>query len=404
MRLQEYQSKLLFAEHGIPIPRGYVAETPEQACRFAQDLAGAVAVKAQVRVGGRGKAGGIRLADTPTVAKQAATAILGMQLGGLGVHKLLVEEAVEIRQEIYLAVTVDRDLHRAVMMVSAEGGVEIEQVAHDHPEAISRAIVDPFLGLSDAQTRSLAGSIRLEDDLHAAFGGIAQGLYRVFTAYDALLVEINPLAITADGALLALDGKVVLDDNALFRHPELDLMRADLVPAAGTQTAAERDAREAGVAYVYMGGEIGCIVNGAGLAMATMDVIQHFGGTPANFLDVGGGASAERVALALRLVLSTPGVKGILLNIFGGITHCDDVARGVVRALDQATPDQARLPLVVRLVGTNQDRGQEILSQAGHRLVLASTLDEAARKVVALSAGESEAGQRAQGGGHGDSG
>jgi len=404
MRLQEYQSKSLFAKHGIPIPQGYVVDTPKEARRFAQNLAGTVAVKAQVLVGGRGKAGGIRLANTPAAAEQVATAILEMEIGGLCVHKLLIEEAVEIRQEIYLAITVDRDLRRAVMMASAEGGVEIEQLAHDHPEAIVKVPIDPTQGLNDTQTLDLASSIGLEDGLHAAFGNLAQGLYEVFTAHDALLAEINPLAVTADGALLALDGKVVLDDNALFRHPELARMQDDVAPATETETDAEREAREAGVAYVYMGGEIGCIVNGAGLAMATMDVIQHFGGTPADFLDVGGGASAERVELALRLVLGTPGVKGILLNIFGGITHCDEVARGVVRALDQATPDQADLPLVVRLVGTNQDQGQEILNQAGHRLVVARTLDEAAHKAVVLAAGESEAERRAQGGGHGDSG
>jgi succinyl-CoA synthetase beta subunit len=404
MRLQEYQSKSLFAESGIPIPQGYVADTPEEARRFAQNLAGAVAVKAQVLVGGRGKAGGIRLADTPAAAEQAALSILGMQLGGLCVNKLLVEEAVEICQEIYLAVTVDRDLHRAVVMVSVEGGVEIEQVAHNHPEAIVKAVIDPVRGLSDEQTLDLASSIGLADELYAAFGAIAQGLYEVFTAHDALLAEINPLAVTTDSTLLALDGKVVLDDNALFRHPELDQMRADGAPVAETEAAAEREAREAGVAYVYLGGEIGCIVNGAGLAMATMDVIQHFGGTPANFLDVGGGANSDRVALALRLVLGTPGVKGILLNIFGGITHCDDVARGVVAALDQATPDQVCLPLVVRLVGTNQEQGQEILNQAGYRLTMAKALDEAARKVVALASGDSETERGTQGGGHGDPG
>ena len=404
MRLQEYQSKSLFAKHDIPIPRGYVAATPEQARQCAQDLEGAVAVKAQVLVGGRGKAGGIRLAETPAAAEQVATAILGMQLGGLSVRELLVEEAVEIRQEIYLAVVVDRDLQRAVMMASAEGGVEIEQVAHDHPEAIAKVAVDPSQGLRSRQALDLASSIGLKGDLHAAFDSIAQRLYEVFTAHDALLAEINPLAVTKDGALLALDGKVVIDDNALFRHPELDPMQTHVAPDTEAEAAAEQEAREAGVAYVYLGGEIGCIVNGAGLAMATMDVIQHFGGAPANFLDVGGGASSERVELALRLVLGAPGVKGILLNIFGGITHCDEVARGVVRALDQATPDQADLPLVVRLVGTNQERGQEILNQAGHRLTVVRTLEDAARKVVALAAGEPELEREIQGGGHGDSG
>jgi len=319
-----------------------------------------------------------------------------LEIGGLSVLELLVEEAVDIRQEIYLSVAVDRGVRRAVMMASAEGGVDIEQMARDHPDAIVKAVIDPFVGLGNTQSESLARDIGLAEELRPAFGELAHRLYEVFAAYDALLAEINPLVVTTQGALLALDGKVVLDDNALFRHPELGRLRVDALPATGPETAAEREARRAGLAYVYMGGEIGCIVNGAGLAMTTMDVIKLFGGSPANFLDVGGGAGPERVELALRLVLGTPGVKGVLLNIFGGITHCDEVARGVVAALGRATPEQARLPLVVRLVGTNQDRGQEILKQAGPRLVVADTLAEAARKVVALTGG-SEAARQAQG-------
>ena len=379
MRLQEYQSKSLFAKHGIPIPRGRVAATSEEARRFAKDLGGAVAVKAQVLVGGRGKAGGIRLASTAEAAEDAAADILSMQVRGLPVRKLLVEEAVDIGQEIYVGVVVDRSIRQAVMMASAEGGVEIEQVARDHSEAIVKVVIDPFLGLSNAQTLALANGGGLADELCPAFADVARGLYEVFVAYDALLVEINPLVITGDGKLLSLDGKVVIDDNALFRHPDLDQMRD-----AGEETPAEREAREAGLSYVHLGGEIGCLVNGAGLAMATMDVIKHFGGVPANFLDVGGGAGAERVAVALRLVLRAPDIKVALVNIFGGITHCDEVARGIVTALAEA---ETRVPLVVRLVGTNEERGHEILNASGYRLLFADTLAEAARKVVAVAGG-----------------
>ena len=380
MRLQEYQCKSLFAKHGIPIPRGRVAATPEDVRRFAKDLGGAVAVKAQVLVGGRGKAGGIRLVSSAEAAEEAAAGILSMQIKGLPVRKLLVEEAEDIAQEIYVGVVVDRSIRQAVMMASAEGGVEIEQVARDHPEAIGKVVIDPFLGPSNSQTLALAKGIGLVDELHQAFGGIARGLYEAFLAYDALLAEINPLVITGEGKLLSLDGKVVIDDNALFRHPDLAHMRD-----AGEETPAERGAREAGLSYVHLGGEIGCVVNGAGLAMATMDVIKHFGGVPANFLDVGGGADAGRVAVALRLVLGTPGIKAALVNIFGGITLCDEVARGIVAALGEVG---GRVPLVVRLVGTNEELGHEILNASGHRLLAAGTLAEAAQKVVAVAGGE----------------
>ena len=386
MRLHEYQSKSLFAKHGIPIPRGRVAATPEEARRFASDLGGAVAVKAQVLVGGRGKAGGIRLASTAEAAEDVAADILSMQVRGLPVRRLLVEEAEDIAQEIYVGVVVDRSIRQAVMMASAEGGVEVEQVAHDHPEAIVKVAIDPLLGLTDAQVLTLARGSGLADELCHAFEGVARGLYEVFQAYDAQLAEINPLVITDEGGFLALDGKVVVDDNALFRHPDLGQMRAD-APAAAEETPGERVAREAGLSYVHLGGEIGCVVNGAGLAMATMDVIKLFGGVPANFLDVGGGAGAERVAVAVRLVLRTPGIKAVLVNIFGGITLCDEVARGIVTALGEA---QTHVPVVIRLVGTNEELGHEILNASGHRLIVAGTLAEAARTVVAVAGGELE--------------
>ena len=385
MKLQEYQSKPLFAGQGLLVPRGGVATTPREARRLARDLGGAVAVKAQVLVGGRGKAGGIRLADTPKAAEQAAASVLAMQIGGLPVRAVLVEEAVEIHQELYLGVVVDRSLRQAVLMASSEGGVEIEQVAREHPQAIVQAPVDPLQGLGVAQTLALAEAVGLPPDLHAEFGEVARGLYAAFVAYDALLAEINPLAVVGEGRLLALDAKMVVDDNALYRHPDLVQVRSDGLSAQ--ESPAEREARAAGLSYVHLGGEIGCVVNGAGLAMATMDVIQLYGGTPANFLDVGGGAGTEQVAAALRLVLRTPGIRAALVNIFGGITLCDEVALGILAALDEI---EVALPLVVRLRGTNEARGQAILEQgrrAGHRLALADTLAEAARTAVALAAG-----------------
>lgn len=376
MKLHEYQSKSLFSLHGIPVPQGSVVAVPEEARRAAEALGGAVAVKAQVLVGGRGKAGGIRLASTPGEAEKAAAAILGTEIRGLAVHHVLVEEAADIRQEAYLGVAIDRNLRRGIVMASAEGGIEIEQVARDNPQAIKRAVIDPLLGLEDSQALALAKGIGLSGVLHSAFGDIVRGLCEAFLACDGLLAEINPLVVTGAGNLLALDGKVVLDDNALFRHPALAQMRN-----AGEETPAEREAREAGLSYVYLGGDIGCMVNGAGLAMATVDTIRFFGGAPANFLDVGGGARAERVERALRLILGEPGIGAMLINIFGGITRCDEVARGVVAALKALEP---RVPIVVRLVGTNEEQGREILDESGQRLIVADTLVEAAQKVVSV--------------------
>jgi succinyl-CoA synthetase beta subunit len=338
-----------------------------------------VAVKAQVLVGGRGKAGGIRLAATPAEAEKAAAEILGQEVKGLSVHHVLVEAAADIRQEVYLAVAVDRNLRRVAAMASAEGGVEIEQVARDNPQAIKRAAIDPFSDLSSPQILALAKGIGLSGDLNATFEGIVRGLYEAFLACDAMLAEINPLIVTGAGDLLALDGKVVLDDNALFRHPALAQMRS-----AGEDTPAERKAREAGLSYVYLGGDIGCMVNGAGLAMAAVDTIRFFGGTPANFLDVGGGARAERVEQALGLILGEPGIKAVLINIFGGITRCDEVAQGIVAALKALEPG---VPMIVRLVGTNEEQGHEILDASGRRLIVADTLVEAAQKAVSAIQG-----------------
>jgi len=379
VKLHEYQSKRIFAQYGIPIPEGEVATTPQEARAIAKRLGGPVAVKSQVLVGGRGKAGGIKLARSPEEAEEVAAQILSLQIKGLPVRKVLVDRAADIRQEIYLGIVVDRLASRPVMMASSEGGVEIEEVARTNPEAIKKVHIDPFVGLRAYQTLWLAKSIGLPPALHRDFGRIAQGLYRAFGECDASLAEINPLVVTGEGALLALDGKMVLDDNGLFRHPDLAALR-DI----DEETDSERAAREAGLSFVQLDGEIGCMVNGAGLAMATMDIIQHFGGMPANFLDIGGGARADRVAAALRLILADPRVKAILFNIFGGITRCDEVARGIIAVLDEVRPN---LPIVARLVGTNEAEGRQILETSGYRIVTAITLAEAAQKAVAAARG-----------------
>ncbi|MCS7179340.1 MAG: ADP-forming succinate--CoA ligase subunit beta [Anaerolineae bacterium] len=377
MKLHEYQSQRIFAQYGIPVQEGEVATTPQEARALAEQIGCPVVIKAQVLVGGRGKAGGIQWAQTPQEAEAIAARILSLQIKGLPVRKVLVTRAADIRQEIYLGIGVDRAAACPVMMASAEGGVDIEEVARTSPEAIRKVRVDPFVGLRDYQTRYLAKSIGLSPSLHRDFGRIAQGLYRSFVECDASLAEINPLVVTSAGTLLALDAKIVLDDNGLFRHPDLAQLR-DI----DEETPSERAAREAGLSFVQLDGHIGCMVNGAGLAMATMDLIRHFGGMPANFLDIGGGARAERVAAALRLILADPRVKAILINIFGGITRCDEVARGIVSVLDEVRPD---LPIVARLVGTNEAEGRAILERSGYRILTATTLAEAAQKAVAAA-------------------
>jgi succinyl-CoA synthetase beta subunit len=333
-------------------------------------------VKAQVLVGGRGKAGGIRLARTPAEAEELATQILGMQIKGLPVRRVLVDEAAAITTELYLAVTNDRSSRRPVMVASAEGGVEIEHVAHDTPEKIVRMLVDPLLGLREYQAREIATRIGLPRDYWKTFVQIARGLYQAYVACDATLAEINPLVITDDQRLIALDGKMVLDDNALFRHQDLAELR-DI----DEEAPVEVEARKYGLSYVAMDGDIGCMVNGAGLAMATMDIIKLSGGKPANFLDIGGGAGSDKVAAALRILLSDPGVHAILFNIFGGITRCDEVARGILAALETV---KSPVPMVVRLVGTNEAEGRRLL--AGAKMETATTLSEAARKAVELAA------------------
>lgn len=377
MKLHEYQSKRLFAEHGVPIPSGDVAATPEEARAVAEKLGGPVVVKSQVLVGGRGKAGGIKLAEGPEEAEVHAEEILDLRIKGLPVRQVLIDEAADIRQEIYLGIVVDRAARRPAMMASSEGGVEIEEVARVKPEAIKRITIDPFLGLRGFQTLRLAKGIGLPKDQFRSFGRIAQGLYKAFASYDASLAEINPLVVTEQGDLLAVDGKMVIDDNALFRHSDLAAMRD-----VGAEAPAEREARQAGLSYVKLDGTIGCMVNGAGLAMATMDIIKHFGGSPANFLDIGGGAQAERVATALRLILEDESVEAVLFNIFGGITRCDEVAQGILDAFEEVKPT---VPLVARLVGTNEEEGRAMLDASRYDLMTAETLAEAAQMAVAAA-------------------
>lgn len=376
MNLHEYQAKRLFAKHGIPIPKGEVASTPDEARTIARDLGGRVVVKSQVLTGGRGKAGGIKLANSADEAEAKATEILGMNIKGFTVRKVLLDQqAPGIAQEIYLAMLIDRAKRLPMLMASAAGGMDIEQVAAESPEKIFRVHIDPALGLRSYQTTYLAVGMDLPAGLWRDFHNIAIGLYNAFRATDASLAEINPLVITGEGKLMALDGKLSIDDNAISRHPELAEMR-DI----DEETPAEREARIAGVSYIQLSGEIGCMVNGAGLAMATMDIIKLFGGEPANFLDVGGGAKADQVATALRIILSDPNVKAVLFNIFGGIVRGDEVARGIVEALKQVN---TRVPMVVRLLGTNAEEGMAILAEAN--METARTLSEAAQKAVALA-------------------
>ncbi len=377
MKLHEYQSKHLFAKNGIPIPNGRIAATSQEAKQIAEELGGRVIVKSQVLVGGRGKAGGIRLAKSPDEAEEVASQILSMQIKGLPVRKVLVDEAAEIEEEIYLGITIDRAVRKPVMMASSAGGVDIEEVARTTPEKIIKVHIDPLLGLRDYQTRYIAGGIDIPRELWRSFGMIANGLWKTYRENDSTLAEINPLIITLDKRLLAVDGKMIIDDNALFRHPNLAEMR-DL----DVEAASEIEARKYGLSFIKLDGNIGCMVNGAGLAMTTMDIIKLFGGEPANFLDIGGGAGSDKVEAALRIILDDSNVRAVLFNVFGGITRGDEVARGILSALSEIKTD---VPMVARLVGTNADEGRRILAQAD--MITADTLADAAKKAVAIAKG-----------------
>ncbi|HET8786189.1 MAG TPA: ADP-forming succinate--CoA ligase subunit beta [Candidatus Limnocylindrales bacterium] len=388
MKLQEADAKSLLVAQGLPVPDWAVAYTADEArtaaARFLDAGANKVVIKAQVLVGGRGKAGGVKLAASADEAAEVAASILGMDIKGLTVRKVLVGPAADIVKEFYLAAVVDRAARKILLMASAEGGVEIEQVAATNPAAIVRRHADPALGLLDFQARELAFALDLRDQLKDAVA-IAKGLVKTMTAYDADLVEINPLAIVNEGAaggtpsqrLVCLDAKITLDDSALPRHPGLEELRDP-----DEEAPEDREAREAGLTFIKLDGTIGCMVNGAGLAMTTMDLVKRAGGEPANFLDIGGGARADKVAHAMQLILSDQKVEAILVNIFGGITRGDEVARGLIEARAQQTRD---VPMIVRIVGTNAAEAAALLQEA--RFETASSLDEAAAKAVAATKG-----------------
>ncbi len=375
MKLQEFRSKEILARHGVPISPGEIATSPEQARASAQRIGGPVVVKAQVLVGGRGKAGGVKLAATPDEAAARAAEIIGLQIQGVTVRTVLVAPAATIAREYYLGLILDRGGQAVTIIASAEGGVEIEEVARTNPDAILRLPLHPLLGLQEFQVRRVAFFIGMPAELRNDFAATLRGLHAAFIASDADLAEINPLVVTDEGTLLALDAKMVLDDSALFRHPDLETLR-DL----GEEEPSEIAAREAGINFIKLDGSIGCMVNGAGLAMTTMDLVKLAGGEPANFLDIGGGAKAERVAAAFRIILDDPNVRAILINIFGGITRGDEVARGIVEA--RASLGR-QVPMVVRIVGTNAAEAAEILRAAN--LITADSLDDAARKAVAAA-------------------
>jgi succinyl-CoA synthetase beta subunit len=384
VKVHEYQAKEVLAHYGVAIPRGRLVTRPEEARAAASDLGGKVVVKAQVHAGGRGKAGGVKLAADAEEAFKAAKQILGMKLvskqtgpEGKIVHKVLVEEALEIARELYLGVVLDRTVGLPVLMASKFGGMEIEEAAAEHPEAILKEHFDPCQGLHAYQARKLGFALELSGDTLKKFVKFVTALARAYNESDATLAEINPLLITGNGDVLALDAKMNFDDNAVVRHPEIAAMR-DL----DEEDPLEVEASNFDLNYIKLDGNIGCMVNGAGLAMATMDIIKHHGGAPANFLDVGGGASQERVENAFRILLSDPGVRAVLINIFGGIVRCDMIAAGVVAA---AKSLKVQVPIVVRLQGTNVDEGKRILAESGLALQPADTMADAAAAVVAAA-------------------
>jgi succinyl-CoA synthetase beta subunit len=374
MKIHEYQGKEIFAKYGVPVPQGRVAFSPDEAASIATEIGKTVVVKAQVHAGGRGKAGGIKVAKTPDEARAAAEQIIGMEIKGLKVEKVLVEEAADIKEEYYLGITTDRAARRNIVMVSKEGGIEIEIVAEENPGAIARLHLDPAIGLQDFQIRQLGFEANLPPLALKGMGAFLKALYRVYLDYDCSLAEINPLVLTGDGKLIAADSKIVLDDNALFRHPELAQFREEQ-----EDDEIEAEAHRRGLTYVRLDGNIGIIGNGAGLVMTTLDVVKGEGGSPANFLDIGGGAKAELVTKAIDTVLLDKNVKGIFFNIFGGITRGDEVAKGMLEAI--ATMD-IKVPIVVRLTGTRAAEGLALLE--GSTLIGAATMQEGAQKIVAL--------------------
>jgi succinyl-CoA synthetase beta subunit len=385
MNLHEYQSKQLFARYGIPVPVGHVASTPAEAAEAAKRIGGSKwVVKAQVHAGGRGKAGGVKLVDSPEAAAQAAEGMFGKRLvthqtgaEGLPIHQVFVEEGSKIVRELYVSLVLNRDKGHIAFIASAAGGMDIEEVAAHTPEKIIRVNVHPAAGLQPSQCRVLAYGLGLEGKQVDQFASIAQALYRLYLEKDASLVEINPLIVTGEGKLVALDAKINIEDNALFRQKELAEWRD-----ASQEDEMEREAAQHELNYVSLDGDIACMVNGAGLAMATMDIIKLHGGAPANFLDVGGGATRERVTVAFKLILSNPKVKAILVNIFGGIVRCDMIAEGIIHAVQDVG---VKVPVVVRIEGTNAEQGRKLLADSGLAITPAADLTDAAKKVVAAA-------------------
>ena len=388
MNIHEYQGKEILRKYNVPVPRGIPAFSVAEALKAAEDLGGPVwVVKAQIHAGGRGKGGGVKVAKSLEEVNTYASSILGMTLvthqtgpEGKLVKRLLIEEGADIKKELYVSLVVDRVSQQVALMASSEGGMDIEEVAESHPEKIHTLLIDPQAGLQDAQADDIARKIGVPDASLAQARQALQGLYKAFWETDASQAEINPLILTGDGKVIALDAKFNFDSNALFRHPEIVAYR-DL----DEEDAAEIEASKFDLAYISLDGNIGCLVNGAGLAMATMDTIKLFGGEPANFLDVGGGATTEKVTEAFKLMLKNPDVKAILVNIFGGIMRCDVIAEGVIAA---AKAVSLSVPLVVRMKGTNEDLGKKMLADSGLPIIAADTMAEAAEKVVAAAAGK----------------
>jgi succinyl-CoA synthetase beta subunit len=387
MKIHEYQAKAILARYGVTTPRGEVAFTKEEAREGAARLKSPiVVVKAQIHAGGRGKAGGVKLAHSPDEAAEIASHMLGMNLvtiqtGAAGriVKRLLIEEGLDIKRELYLSLLVDRGSGKVIFMGSAAGGMEIEEVAKDHPESILQETINPVVGLQPFQARKIAFGLGLPGEVAAHAVPFLQALYRAFMDTDASMLEINPMIVTGDGRLVALDAKMTLDDNGLFRHPELRGLR-DL----DEEDPLEVEASKYGLNYIKLDGSVACMVNGAGLAMATMDIIKYAGGSPANFLDVGGGASADQVKNAFRILMSDPSVRAVFINIFGGILRCDVLATGVVAA---AKDLQLKVPVVVRMEGTNVELGQQILRDSNLNFTIANGMKDAAQKVVQLAGG-----------------
>jgi succinyl-CoA synthetase beta subunit len=377
MNIHEYQAKELLRAHGIPVPPGEVATTPEEAGEIATRYGGPVVVKAQVHAGGRGKAGGVKLADDPADAAEKAGAILGMQIKGLTVEKALVTPAEEIASEAYVGIVMDRASQADVFMVSSEGGVDIEEVAASQPDAITKLRVDPRYGLLPHQAMGLAWALYDDVKLVRQTASIISGLYEAYRAAGATLAEINPLITTPEGEVKAIDAKMNIDDNVLFRVPEVEAMRD-----TSSEPPAETKARDAGLSYIKLDGDVGCVVNGAGLAMATMDMVKHYGGEPANFLDIGGSSNPDKVVTALEIITADSRVKSILFNIFGGITRCDDVANGIVEATNRIEIDR---PIAIRLTGTNEEEAVEILKEAGFAAM--TDMDEVVKAAVSLAHG-----------------